>query len=259
MRHDEEEDIDERQDLEDLDVEGSRPRTRTSTRTTTTRPATTLSADQKAGSSSVPYPRTVTLKVSSRSSVAGRSRIAFAPEQTRVIGVRPSSARSADSSNRVPPGWTPPMPPVAATSTPSRWARNSVAATVDPPLSPRVIASGRSRVESLRADCARSSRAPSSIPTAGFPSNTPTNAGSAPASRTAFAMDAAADSRTSSGRPVVRNAVSSATRGRTPRRSTLKCASRRRPSRSSSRRSSSSRSASPSVAFPRARRAIPGR
>ena len=79
---------------------------------------------------------TGTPSVSRRSQVAGRSRIDFAPAQTTIIGVRASSARSADSSNGAS-RWTPPIPPVANTSIPARLASESVAATVVAPSQPR--------------------------------------------------------------------------------------------------------------------------
>ena len=94
-------------------------------------------------------PTTGTPWVSSTSSVAGRSRIALAPAQTTAIGVRPSSIRSADTSNGAP-RCTPPMPPVANTRIPAWCATIIVPATVVDASSRRATAIGRSRRLHLR-------------------------------------------------------------------------------------------------------------
>src|SRR5207245_1509407 len=85
-----------------------------------------------------------TESVSSRSSVLGRSRMIFAPEQKTATGERPSSSRSADSSSGRP-RWTPPMPPVAIKRIPAIAATRIVAATVVAPTEPCATAVPRSR------------------------------------------------------------------------------------------------------------------
>lgn len=63
--------------------------------------------------------------------------IAFAPAQITVTGVCASSFRSAEMSKlNSAPRWTPPMPPVAKTLMPARWAQIMVAATVVAPVRP---------------------------------------------------------------------------------------------------------------------------
>jgi hypothetical protein len=57
--------------------------------------------DQKAGISSWPKATTGTPRVSSASSVLGMSRMALAPAQTTMTGVRASSSRSAEMSKLV--------------------------------------------------------------------------------------------------------------------------------------------------------------
>ena len=83
-------------------------------------------------------PSTGTDSVSSRSRVAGTSRIDFTPAHTTVTGAAASAARSADSSQvSRAPRCTPPSPPVANTRMPASRARYAVAATVVAPVSPR--------------------------------------------------------------------------------------------------------------------------
>ena len=114
-------------------------------------PAGPLSRDQKAGSASWPKAITGTPRVSSTSSVFGRSRIALAPLATTVTGVWASSSRSAETSKLVSaPRWTPPMPPVAKTSMPASRAQIIVAATVVAPVQPSASATARSARDSLR-------------------------------------------------------------------------------------------------------------
>ena len=102
----------------------------------------------------VPAPSTTAMtgtpRVSSASSVFGISRIALAPAETTVTGVRANSSRSAEMSKLVSAPWcTPPMPPVAKTAIPAPWAAIMVAATVVPPVSPSAQAKARSARDSL--------------------------------------------------------------------------------------------------------------
>ena len=90
---------------------------------------------QNSGNTSVPWPITGTPSVSRYSSVRGMSRIAFAPAQTTATGIVPRAVRSAETSPDSP-RCTPPMPPVANTRIPARWAANKVAATVVAPGRP---------------------------------------------------------------------------------------------------------------------------
>ena len=69
------------------------------------------------------------------------SRIALAPAETTITGVRASSSRSAEMSKLFSaPLCTPPMPPVANTLMPARCAAIIVAATVVPPVRPSATA-----------------------------------------------------------------------------------------------------------------------
>ena len=138
-----------------------------------------VSAVKNPGSSSVRYPTTGTPSVSSRSHVAGRSRIDFAPAQTTIIGVRASSARSADSSNGAS-RCTPPIPPVANTSIPAlarqRERRGDRRRAVEPAAPSRPA---RSRAETLRTPSRARNRSSSSgsSPTVGVPCTTAVIAG----------------------------------------------------------------------------------
>mmetsp|Transcript_40864 Transcript_40864/g.91680 ORF Transcript_40864/g.91680 Transcript_40864/m.91680 type:complete len:242 (-) Transcript_40864:235-960(-) len=101
---------------------------------------------KKAGKVLVRKPMTTTPCVSKYSSVLGMSRMDFAPAQTTATGVRPSSVRSAETSQlSSAPRWTPPMPPVTKTRMPAMCAINIVAATVVAPLSFIPTAFARSR------------------------------------------------------------------------------------------------------------------
>lgn len=82
------------------------------------------------------------------SNVLGISKIDFIPLETTAMRVRPSSVRSADmsiifSTSRC----TPPIPPVANTSIPSKFAIIIVPATVVPPFRPLLITYAKSRRE----------------------------------------------------------------------------------------------------------------
>src|SRR6266566_1107931 len=116
---------------------------------------------------------TATPRVSSRSSVAGMSRMDFTPAETTVIGVLDSTVRSADSSKvSLAPRCTPPSPPVANTRMPARAASTDVAATVVPPVAFLAIAMAMSRLPTLTADSsvAMRSSSPGVRPTLGTPS-----------------------------------------------------------------------------------------
>ena len=188
----------------------------------------------KQGKCRVPTPITGTPCVSSASSVAGRSRIDFAPAHTTTARVEAIAARSAlMSSVSAKPRCTPPMPPVAKVWTPASRQAASVAATVRPPEARSAIAGPRSRALSLRAPRSAPSRSSSagSRPARSSPSSTAMVAGTAPAWRTACSIARArarfagavashaspATSRScgaaSRGRPCVSTAVSSATTG----------------------------------------------
>ena len=132
----------------------------------------------------MPTPTTGTPRVSSRSRVAGTSRIDFTPAQTTATGVVASDCRSADSSQVLRASrCTPPRPPVAKTRMPARAARCEVAATVVAPVPPargqrrqvagadlHDVVAGRDRAQRI-----------SSSPTQARPSTTAMVAGTAPA------------------------------------------------------------------------------
>src|SRR6476620_348409 len=159
---------------------------------------------------------TVTERDSSRSRVAGTSRIDFTPAQTTTSDVRDSAVRSPDSS-KVSEACrcTPPTPPVANTPIPARAASTAVLETVVAPLTPRTEATGRSRTPSLvspgsphtRSTCAAVS------PACGTPSRTAIVAGTAPPARTAAATSSAAARLSGRGRPWVSSVLASATTG----------------------------------------------
>ena len=162
------------------------------------------------------YPTTGTPRVSRYSMVRGRSRIDFAPAQTTATGVRPSSSRSAEmSSVSSTPRWTPPIPPVAKTAMPARCAAIIVAATVVAPSRPVAAAAARSRRLTFMTPDPVASRSTSarSRPTVTVPARTPTNAGSAPRSRTARSRPDATWSDRGDGKPWATAVVSSATTG----------------------------------------------
>ena len=70
----------------------------------------------------------------------------LAPAQITMTGVWASSSRSAEMSMVVSaPRWTPPMPPVANTLMPARWAMIMVVVTVVAPSIPLATSTGRSR------------------------------------------------------------------------------------------------------------------
>mmetsp|Transcript_155528 Transcript_155528/g.274646 ORF Transcript_155528/g.274646 Transcript_155528/m.274646 type:complete len:216 (+) Transcript_155528:698-1345(+) len=105
---------------------------------------------KKAGNILVRKPITTTPCVSKYSIVLGRSRIDFAPAQTTVTGVRPSSVRSAETSHdSSAPRCTPPMPPVTKTLMPAMCAMSMVAETVVAPSFCRATTVERSRRETL--------------------------------------------------------------------------------------------------------------
>ena len=113
------------------------------------------------------------------------SRIALAPAETTMTGVRASSSRSAEMSKLFSaPLWTPPMPPVANTLMPASAAAIIVAATVVPPVRPSATAKARSARDSFMAPvaCASASRSPSVSPIFSRPSMTAIVAGTAPSS-----------------------------------------------------------------------------
>ena len=155
-----------------------------------------------------------TPSVSSRSSVAGTSRIDFTPEHTTQIAVRESATRSADSSHvSCASRCTPPSPPVANTRMPARAATCAVAATVVAPLAPRAAASGRSRALSLATSSreATASSCASESPTRTVPSSSAIVAGTAPCSRTAASISRAIRALSGRGRPWAMIVDSSAT------------------------------------------------
>ncbi len=150
-------------------------------------PSDASPGERKRGKCAVPSPMTGMPRESSASTVAGRSRMLFAPALITATGVRASIARSALTSGRsVHPRCTPPMPPVANTRMPAAPHAASVAATVVPPLARCAAAAPRSRVLSLRAAVSPPRRTSSSrvSPTCRRPSSMPTVAGTAPAART---------------------------------------------------------------------------
>ena len=195
-------------------------------------PNESFPCEMKRGNTRVPRPITGTPRESSASTVAGRSRMLFAPALTTAVGVRASAARSALMSGRsVQPRCTPPMPPVANTRMLALAQAASVAATVVPPLARCALAAPRSRVLSLRtsrswprrSSCARLS------PTCSVPSSMPTVAGTAPPLRTVVSSSTLSarfagisaihsdrlhgDAMGVRGKPCVSTAVSSATIG----------------------------------------------
>ena len=145
--------------------------------------ANVLCLDQKAGSTSTPRPMTGTPLVSSTSSVLPRSRIALAPAQTTITGVRDSSSKSAEISKLVSaPICTPPMPPVAKTEMPAKAAPIMVAATVVPAVRFWAMANAKSARETFMAPLvlASASRSASVSPIFKRPSITAIVAGTAP-------------------------------------------------------------------------------
>ena len=84
------------------------------------------------------------------------------------------------------PRCTPPMPPVAKTSIPARFAAIMVAATVVAPVPPPAMQTARSARDSLATPvaCASESSCPAPSPTCSVPSMTAMVAGTAPAART---------------------------------------------------------------------------
>ena len=176
-----------------------------------------LSRDQKAANASWPTEITGTPRVSSTSSVLGRSRIAFAPAETTVTAVCASSCRSAEMSKvDSAPRCTPPMPPVAKTAMPAARAAIIVAATVVDPVPPVARQTARSARESLATllACASASSCSGSSPTCSRPSSTAMVAGVAPASRTAPSTSRAVSRLAGNGMPWVMMVLSSATMGR---------------------------------------------
>src|SRR5579883_941471 len=160
---------------------------------------------------------TGTPRVSRYSRVLGRSSRALAPAQTTATGVRASSSRSAEiSKDSEAPRCTPPMPPVAKTPIPLRWAQIMVAATVVEPCSPRAIAKGRSARLSLRTSFAWPSQSSSvSVrPVRICPPMTAMVAGSAPAARTSASTARAVATLSGYGIPCVMIVLSRATGGR---------------------------------------------
>ncbi len=121
------------------------------------------------------YPSTPTLSDSSRSSVAGTSKIDFTPAHTTMIDVRDSVLRSADSSHESRARrCTPPSPPVAKTPMPARAARWAVEATVVAPSPPAAATAAISRTLALTTsgEVAIRSSAASSSPIRASPSTT---------------------------------------------------------------------------------------
>ena len=155
--------------------------------------------------------------VSSTSSVSGKSKIDFAPEHTTATGVRPSSSKSADTSNGAP-RCTPPIPPVEKTRIPAMCAMIIVPATVVAASSASPTAIGKSRREHFRTvpDGSAASRSMSARarPTVIFPPSTAIVAGTAPLSRTAASIASAVSTFAGYGRPCVMSVDSRATTGR---------------------------------------------
>ena len=141
--------------------------------------------------------------------------MAFAPAHTTATGMVASAVRSAETSPSSP-RCTPPIPPVANTGIPERWAANMVAATVVAPVVRPARTWPRSRRLTLAtpsADARRSSW-PVDSPTLIDPSRTATVAGTAPASRTAASALVAVSRLRGRGRPWDTSVDSNATTGR---------------------------------------------
>src|SRR5664279_4658560 len=134
-----------------------------------------------------------------------------------TTGIWDRATRSADSSYVWDaPRCTPPRPPVGKTLMPARCARKAVAATVVPPLAPRAIATGRSRIEHLIALSSRLSSRSSSVlsPTVTRPCSTPTVAGVTPCPRRTSSAATATSRFRGRGNPWVMIVDSKATTGR---------------------------------------------
>ena len=100
---------------------------------------------------------------SSRSRVAGTSRIDFTPAQTTTSDVRDSAVRSADSSKvSAACRCTPPRPPVANTPMPAAAASSAVLDTVVAPLRPSAAATGGRDTPSLARSGSAQTRSTSS-------------------------------------------------------------------------------------------------
>src|SRR5258708_1599511 len=131
------------------------------------------------------------------------------------------------------------MPPVANRRMPARSAIAQVAETVVPAsrlFAQRAASSRAPALAGLRAGSASRWRSASLIPMSTVPEMTPTKAGTAPPSRTAFAQRRAASRFAGGGRPCATTLVSSATRARRSR-SAVATSSERRISSSIRRRS----------------------
>ncbi len=141
----------------------------------------------------------------------------LAPAQTTIMGVRPSSMRSAETSMLLSaPRCTPPMPPVTNESMPALAATTIVPATVVPPARLKARAGARSRRLTLTAGSVRgvagSARAVSSAserPTRTRPSRSAMVAGTAPCARTIASTDCAVVRFAGKGMPAVRWAKTS--------------------------------------------------
>ena len=165
----------------------------------------------------MPNPTMATLSVSSRSSVAGTSRIDLTPEQTTVTGVVESEVRSADSSQVSRAWrWTPPRPPVAKTRMPARCARWLVAATVVAAFFPRATTVAISRTLTLTMSSRSATRVSSSSesPMRTLPSRIAMVAGTAPCRRTVASTSRATRRFSGRGRPWLMMVDSRATTGR---------------------------------------------
>ena len=115
------------------------------------------------------------------------SRMLLTPAHTTASGVRPSSVRSALTSNEVgAPRCTPPRPPVTNTRMPAIAASRIVEATVVAPWVPRATTYGRSRTLTFVTSgwLPSSSRSSGDSPIRGRPSRTAIVAGTAPCART---------------------------------------------------------------------------
>ena len=143
---------------------------------------------KNAGNSSTPKLATQTPCVSRYSNVRGMSNTLLAPAHTTHTGVRPSSVRSAETSNVLwPSRCTPPTPPVTKMEMPAACARSMVALTVVAPVAPFAMQWATSRRDTLSADGPKEASCTSwsSVrPTRGTPSMMAMVAGVAPCSRT---------------------------------------------------------------------------
>ena len=144
------------------------------------------------------------------------SNIAFAPAATTVTGVSANSRRSAEISKLFSaPRWTPPIPPVANTEMPAKFAAIIVAATVVAPVFFCAIQSAKSARDNLAAFfvCAKCVRSVALKPIFKTPSITAIVAGVAPASRTHDSTEFAISRFCGQGIPWVMMVLSNATMG----------------------------------------------